>query len=201
MWKEFRDFITKGNLLQLAVAFIMGVAFATLIKSFIEDIIMPIVGKAAGNVDFANLYVNLLGRHTSLPMQLARQMPPQSTTVRSSTTSSTSSSSRLSSSFSSRPICGCRGQKRSDHRRQRIAPVAGRRSLPRQHAVPTAPRSSAPERIGWPVLIKRSFLALRATWRTFLTGDGRCVLPCGRHTCAPLPPRTGKVPTRLVARW
>ncbi|HUT87284.1 MAG TPA: large conductance mechanosensitive channel protein MscL [Candidatus Heimdallarchaeota archaeon] len=62
MWKEFRDFITKGNLLQLAVAFIMGVAFATLVKSFIEDIIMPIVGKAAGNVDFANLYVNLSGQ-------------------------------------------------------------------------------------------------------------------------------------------
>lgn len=59
MWKEFRDFITKGDLLQLAVAFIMGVAFATLVKSFIEDIIMPLVGKAAGNVDFANLYVNL----------------------------------------------------------------------------------------------------------------------------------------------
>ena len=62
MWKEFRDFITKGNLLQLAVAFIMGVAFATLVKSFIEDIIMPLVGKAAGNVDFANLYVNLSGQ-------------------------------------------------------------------------------------------------------------------------------------------
>jgi len=62
MWKEFRDFITKGNLLQLAVAFIMGVAFATLVKSLIEDIIMPIVGKAAGNVDFANLYVNLSGQ-------------------------------------------------------------------------------------------------------------------------------------------
>ncbi len=62
MWKEFRDFIQRGNLLQLAVAFIMGVAFATLVKSFIEDIIMPLVGKAAGNVDFANLYVNLSGR-------------------------------------------------------------------------------------------------------------------------------------------
>ncbi len=62
MWKEFRDFITKGNLLQLAVAFIMGVAFATLVKSFIEDIIMPLIGKAAGNVDFANLYVNLSGQ-------------------------------------------------------------------------------------------------------------------------------------------
>jgi len=62
MWKEFRDFIQRGNLLQLAVAFIVGVAFATLVKSFIEDIIMPLVGKAAGNVDFANLYVNLSGQ-------------------------------------------------------------------------------------------------------------------------------------------
>ena len=62
MWKEFREFITKGNLLQLAVAFIMGVAFATLVKSFIKDIIMPLVGKAAGNVDFANLYANLSGQ-------------------------------------------------------------------------------------------------------------------------------------------
>ena len=48
--------------MQLAVAFIMGVAFATLVKSFIEDIIMPLIGKAAGNVDFANLYVNLSGQ-------------------------------------------------------------------------------------------------------------------------------------------
>jgi large conductance mechanosensitive channel len=62
MWREFRDFIQRGNLLQLAVAFIMGVAFATLVKSFIEDIVMPLVGKAAGNVDFANLYVNLSGQ-------------------------------------------------------------------------------------------------------------------------------------------
>mgnify|MGYP001052295653 CR=1 FL=1 len=59
MWKEFRAFITKGNLVQLAVAFILGVAFATLVGSFINDIVMPIIGKAAGNVDFADLYVNL----------------------------------------------------------------------------------------------------------------------------------------------
>ncbi|UCF09831.1 MAG: large conductance mechanosensitive channel protein MscL [Candidatus Bipolaricaulota bacterium] len=61
MVKAFKEFIQKGNLLQLAVAFIMGVAFATLVGSFINDIIMPVVGKAAGNVDFANLYINLSG--------------------------------------------------------------------------------------------------------------------------------------------
>lgn len=62
MWKEFRDFIQRGNLLQLAVAFIMGVAFGTLVKSFIDDVLMPIIGKAVGNVDFSNLYVNLSGQ-------------------------------------------------------------------------------------------------------------------------------------------
>ena len=62
MIKGFKEFVQKGNLLQLAVAFIMGVAFATLVGSFINDIIMPVIGKAAGNVDFANLYINLSGQ-------------------------------------------------------------------------------------------------------------------------------------------
>ena len=62
MRKEFRDFVLKGNLLQLAVAFIVGAAFGTVVKSFIGDLIMPIIGKLIGNVDFANLYVNLSGQ-------------------------------------------------------------------------------------------------------------------------------------------
>ena len=59
MRKEFREFILKGNLLQLAVAFIMGAAFGAAVKSFINDLIMPIIGRLVGNVDFANLYINL----------------------------------------------------------------------------------------------------------------------------------------------
>jgi large conductance mechanosensitive channel len=62
MGKELKDFISKGNLLQLAVAFIMGAAFATMVKSLVDDLIMPIVGKLIGNVDFANLYANLSGQ-------------------------------------------------------------------------------------------------------------------------------------------
>ena len=62
MWKEFRDFITKGNLVEIAIAFIMGAAFGVLVKSFLDDVIMPLLGKAIGNVDFANLYVNLSGQ-------------------------------------------------------------------------------------------------------------------------------------------
>jgi large conductance mechanosensitive channel len=62
MRKDFRDFVLKGNLLQLAVAFIMGAAFGAVVKSFIGDLIMPIIGKLIGNVDFANLYINLSGQ-------------------------------------------------------------------------------------------------------------------------------------------
>jgi len=61
MHKSFRDFVAKGNLLQLAVAFVMGVAFATMVGSFVNDLIMPVIGKLIGNVDFANLYVVLSG--------------------------------------------------------------------------------------------------------------------------------------------
>jgi large conductance mechanosensitive channel len=59
MRKDFRDFILKGNLLHLAVAFILGAAFGTVVKSFINDLIMPIIGKLVGGVDFTNLYINL----------------------------------------------------------------------------------------------------------------------------------------------
>jgi len=62
MRKEFRDFVMRGNLLQLAVAFVVGAAFGAVVKSFIGDLIMPIIGKLIGNVDFANLYVNLSGQ-------------------------------------------------------------------------------------------------------------------------------------------
>ncbi len=62
MRKDFRNFILKGNLLQLAVAFIIGAAFGAVVKSFINDLIMPIIGKLIGNVDFANLYINLSGQ-------------------------------------------------------------------------------------------------------------------------------------------
>jgi len=61
MWKEFREFIAKGNLVQLAVAFVLGAAFGTVVGSLVNDLVMPIIGKLIGNVDFANLYINLSG--------------------------------------------------------------------------------------------------------------------------------------------
>ena len=60
MLREFRDFIARGNVLDLAVAVIIGAAFATITASLTGDIIMPIVGAVFGGLDFAN-YFTLLG--------------------------------------------------------------------------------------------------------------------------------------------
>jgi large conductance mechanosensitive channel len=59
MLKEFKAFIMRGNVLDLAVGIIIGAAFGTIVKSLVDDVIMPPVGLALGNVDFSNLYVLL----------------------------------------------------------------------------------------------------------------------------------------------
>ena len=59
MLREFRDFIARGNVLDLAVAVIIGAAFATITASLTDDIIMPIVGAIFGGLDFANYFVIL----------------------------------------------------------------------------------------------------------------------------------------------
>jgi large conductance mechanosensitive channel len=59
MLREFRDFIAKGNVLELAVAFIMGVAFSAIINSLVNDIIMPFVGILLGGVDFTSLSITV----------------------------------------------------------------------------------------------------------------------------------------------
>jgi large conductance mechanosensitive channel len=60
MLREFRDFIARGNVLDLAVAVIIGAAFATITASLTEDIIMPVVGALFGGLDFSSKYM-LLG--------------------------------------------------------------------------------------------------------------------------------------------
>lgn len=60
MLTEFKTFVAKGNVLDLAVAVIIGAAFATIVASLTDDIIMPIVGAIFGGLDFAN-YFALLG--------------------------------------------------------------------------------------------------------------------------------------------
>ena len=57
MLKEFREFIAKGNVLDLAVAVIIGAAFAKIVTSLTDDIIMPIVGKIFGGIDFSSHFL------------------------------------------------------------------------------------------------------------------------------------------------
>ena len=59
MLKEFKSFVMRGNVLDLAVGIIIGAAFGAIVKSLVDDIIMPPIGLALGNVDFANLFVIL----------------------------------------------------------------------------------------------------------------------------------------------
>jgi len=59
MWNDFKAFIMRGNVVDLAVAVIIGASFGGVVKSLVDDVIMPPIGLAMGNVDFADLYVLL----------------------------------------------------------------------------------------------------------------------------------------------
>jgi large conductance mechanosensitive channel len=63
MWKEFKEFMMRGNVLDMAVGIVIGVAFGKIVTSFVEDILMPPIGRLAGRVDFSNLFVSLSGQH------------------------------------------------------------------------------------------------------------------------------------------
>ena len=71
MFKEFKEFAMKGNMVDMAVGIIIGAAFGSIITSLVADIIMPPIGLLFGNVDFANLFILLkegkvLGPYSSL---------------------------------------------------------------------------------------------------------------------------------------
>lgn len=68
MLKEFREFIARGNVLDLAVAVIIGAAFGKIVTSLVDGIIMPPIGMLLGNVDFSNLLIDLSGQR---PVSLA----------------------------------------------------------------------------------------------------------------------------------
>lgn len=59
MIKEFRDFIQRGNVVDLAVAVIIGAAFGAIVTSFVDDIIMPLVGVLLGGIDFSSLSIQV----------------------------------------------------------------------------------------------------------------------------------------------
>lgn len=67
MLKEFKAFAMRGNVLDLAVGIILGGAFGTIVKSLVDDVIMPPIGLALGNVDFSDLFLLLRAGDTAAP--------------------------------------------------------------------------------------------------------------------------------------
>src|SRR5512136_1919089 len=61
MFKEFKEFAMRGNVVDMAVGIIIGAAFGAIVTSLVNDVIMPPIGLLLGGVDFSNLFVNLSG--------------------------------------------------------------------------------------------------------------------------------------------
>ena len=62
MFKEFKEFATRGNVIDLAVGIVIGAAFGSIVTSFVNDILMPPIGLLLGKIDFSNLFITLSGQ-------------------------------------------------------------------------------------------------------------------------------------------
>jgi len=74
MMQEFKSFITRGNVVDLAVGVIVGAAFSKIVDSLVQDLIMPVVGKFVGGLDFGNYYLPLNHQDTSLTLAEAKKL-------------------------------------------------------------------------------------------------------------------------------
>ena len=63
MFREFREFIARGNVVDLAVAVVVGAAFTKIVDSLVKDVLMPPIGLLTGGLDFSNLFISLNGEH------------------------------------------------------------------------------------------------------------------------------------------
>lgn len=70
---EFKEFAVKGNVVDLAVGVIIGGAFGKIVDSVVNDLIMPLVGKVVGGLDFSNYYIALAGQTPGLPLVEAKK--------------------------------------------------------------------------------------------------------------------------------
>jgi large conductance mechanosensitive channel len=59
MLKDFKEFVMRGNVVDMAIGIVIGAAFGAIVKSFVDDVLMPPIGLLLGNVDFTNLFVTL----------------------------------------------------------------------------------------------------------------------------------------------
>ena len=63
MFAEFKKFIMRGNVLDLAIGVIIGAAFGKIVTSMVNDVLMPVIGLATGKIDFSSLFISLNGQH------------------------------------------------------------------------------------------------------------------------------------------
>ena len=76
MWKEFKEFIARGNVIDLAVAVVIGAAFGKIVTSLVEGVLMPPIGLGLGKVDFSSMFIDLSGQHpASLADAKAKGLP------------------------------------------------------------------------------------------------------------------------------
>ena len=142
MLKEFKAFAMRGNVLDLAVGIIIGGAFGTIVKSLVDDVIMPPIGLALGNVDFSDLFLLLKAGTKAAPpyATLAEAQAAGAVTVNYGLFVN-SVITFLIVAFAPRTACSRRKQR--PRRRPRIAPTARCRSPPVLPAVRSAPPSFA----------------------------------------------------------
>ncbi|MDO5290521.1 MAG: large conductance mechanosensitive channel protein MscL [Pseudomonadota bacterium] len=74
MLQEFKEFAVKGNVMDLAVGVIIGGAFGKIVDSIVGDLIMPLVGKVLGGLDFSSYYIPLAGQDYGLPLVEAKKL-------------------------------------------------------------------------------------------------------------------------------
>ena len=76
MFREFKEFISRGNVIDLAVAVIIGAAFGKIVTALVDGIVMPPIGLLLGKADFSNLFIDLSGQHpVSLAEAQAKGLP------------------------------------------------------------------------------------------------------------------------------
>ncbi len=74
MWKEFREFIMRGNVMDLAVGIIIGAAFGAIVTSLVNDIIMPPIGLLLGKINFTDLFINLTPDKAANSLKAAKDL-------------------------------------------------------------------------------------------------------------------------------
>jgi large conductance mechanosensitive channel len=74
MWKEFREFIMRGNVMDLAVGIVIGAAFGAIVTSLVNDIIMPPIGLLLGKINFTDMFINLTPEKAATSLKAAKDL-------------------------------------------------------------------------------------------------------------------------------